>query len=315
MTFADLFTDRPSVRWALGELAGRWPETGEKIHCPFPGHDDRKPSFSVKDNDVWFCSCTRGPGDVMMLISGIEGHTGQDLISRAEGLAGEEQEAGGPMQRSHEPLRPPDFAAQYSRLVIASGSKLSTVRFRSHVTGMRLNPDYVASEWGWTDAGPGTIAMPHRSPDGLIITGIKYRRPGGSKWSDAGASYPFLYGAWRDYGYRDVLLCEGESDTVYAACCLLGSKIDVLGLPAGASGPSMVWLAQLRGRRLVIAFDGDQAGWSAMREWAVARPDARIAYLSDGADIRSSEIAVADLYSRAERGMDAEFPILKKDST
>jgi len=54
------------------------------MHCPFPDHDDAKPSFSVnRETGAWICfGCCRKGGDAIALVRQLDGLSFQDAVAR-----------------------------------------------------------------------------------------------------------------------------------------------------------------------------------------------------------------------------------------
>jgi DNA primase len=135
------------------------------------------------------------------------------------------------------------------------------------------------------------VVFPHRDWEG-DLRGVRYRSlRRGNRWSEKGSRFEQLYGAWLDRGERDVLLCEGETDTVFAAWQLQGLPVDVMGLASGAAQkPPSESIERLTGRSVWLAFDGDMAGHIATTRWANALDGiaaVRVVELPDGEDVCS----------------------------
>jgi DNA primase len=145
--------------------------------------------------------------------------------------------------------------------------------------------------------------MPHRDWTG-VLRGIRLRSiRRGNRWTVKGSRFEALYGAWRDRGLETVLLCEGETDTVEAAYQLRTAAVDVMGLATGAAQkPPAEAVAQLAGRRVWTAFDGDMAGRIATNRWAQALGAIRVCNMPDGDDICSAGVPVRTLMKEARRG-------------
>ena len=64
---------------------------GKKMRCPFPGHEDKNPSFDIshKDGKWWFTCWSRcGSGDVIDFIAKLKGITKADAIKELKLMAG-----------------------------------------------------------------------------------------------------------------------------------------------------------------------------------------------------------------------------------
>lgn len=288
---------------------------GDMINCPLPGHDDSTPSFNLwaeDENGVpqrYGCfGCGRG-GDVVGLISEIEGLSDQAALTRAIKLA--EQEAVDQYERKRspktkkEPVRP--HSETYKMIVDSMGHREYEVLYRfmesKDMLGEELH-NYATEEWGWAAIG-NEVVFVHQAL-GNEITGIKYRDPrrtSGSKGrrNEDGSHFPALYGSWRDRGRPKVLLLEGETDTVWGAFSLRNeSDWDVLGLPSGAGQRvDESWLELLEGRELVLGFDADSEGMKAAQKWCSVRPSTMNMRLPEKEDLLSCNIPVKELIERA----------------
>lgn len=320
--FAALAQELPPIDWVLAHLTGTWVAAGEMINCPLPGHDDSTPSFNLwaeDENGVpqrYGCfGCGRG-GDVVGLISEIEGLSDQAALVRAIKLG--EQEAADQYERKRtpkpkkEPVRP--HAETYKMIKDAMGHREYDVLYRfmesKNMLGEAIH-DYATEEWGWAAIG-NEVVFVHRAL-GNETTGIKYRDPRkttGSKGrrNEDGSHFPALYGSWRDKGRHHVLLCEGETDTVWGAFCLRNEEDwDVLGLPSGAGQRvDQEWLELLKDREVTLAFDADapdsrghRPGPEAALKWCAERPGTLVARLPEGEDLLSCNIPVKELLMRA----------------
>lgn len=109
------------------------------------------------------------------------------------------------------------------------------------------------------------IVVPHYDAEG-VCRALKTRYIGGKLISRRGSDLSSLYGAWKPRQHEKTLLCEGETDA-WVASAVLRNQADVLALPSGATGPKPQWIEFLRGRDVVLAFDGDDAGRKAAALW------------------------------------------------
>jgi hypothetical protein len=302
----------PSLDWVLAELTGVWVAANEMISCPLPGHDDSTPSFNLwapNDEGVperFGCFGCGRRGDVVDLVMELEGLEQDAAYTRCFELAAAEREAPTPERAKTPQARPAaspqDLTARYDAIVAGMRQAEFDVfsRFmREKGLGGEELEQYAMEDWGWTATRERAIVMPHRGPDGAL-TGIKYRARD-RKWNEPGSRFPNLYGIWRGLEAPTVVLCEGESDTLWAAWSLRDEEdIAVLGLPSGAMQQlNSDWLAVLEGKSLVLAFDADKAGMDAARRWHAARGDVLLARLPEGEDLLSCGIPVHELLDRA----------------
>lgn len=126
---------------------------------------------------------------------------------------------------------------------------------------------------------PGTrVIVPHYSlsdaGDTWIVRGLKTRDARhGHLFAAAGSDLSrTLYGAWRSRGMEWVLLCEGETDAWCASAVPeIAGRMDVFALPTGVKAhPQPEQIALLRGRHVVLAFDGDLDGQKGLSKWVTA---------------------------------------------
>jgi hypothetical protein len=299
---------RPSLDWTLAKLTGTWVDGDKPIACPLPGHDDGTPSFNLWAPDDagipqrFGCfGCARG-GDVVELIQELEGLDQEGALRRAGELAAEEAQDETPRERR---IPEKKEGADLNELVRSLEEAMDVRRlekFQKYMTTKALDGEqlegYAMSSWGWTVGDNGAVAVPHRDREGQV-TAVKYRTPD-KKWAEDGSRYPALYGAWRDRARKRVVLCEGESDTLWAAWSLRAEDVDVLGLPSGAGqGVPDSWIQELAGRELVMVFDADDAGMTAAAKWSGIRPDALLARLPEGEDLLSCGIPVKEILESA----------------
>lgn len=268
------------VLFALGQEADK----RGRYYCPF--HDDRrpggKPSAEVRDDPcVLSCWSCETDATAAMLAAKIRGTDLRAGLEFALSVAGQIEAK--PRRRAPGPS-PARLEAEYARLT-------TDVRWPGDVDPVAEFVEsrgwggavwrYVTEEWGWRGDYRGRVLMPHRSYDGEM-TGIKYRLPPDwQKESRPRSSYPQLYGAWRlarvttrDRGVRpgddessassnvieEVWVLEGETDTAWAGFWLDELGVGTLGMPGAGYRLRPGEVEMLRGRRVVLAVDGDAKG-------------------------------------------------------
>lgn len=303
------------VEWVLGHLFGVWGAgTGAMLPCPLPHHQDDTPSFNLwapDDEGIpmrWGCFGCGSQGDVIDLIREARdvGFTDACTLAVDELL---------PAFKADD-WQPSDAQADYRRA--AEPEELEAA-----LEHMTLEPAYVQAfldrkelalpvswlkmEWGWTGAYEGmpVVVFPHRDYAG-DLRGLRLRSVRrGNRWTVKGSRFEALYGAWRMDGHRAVLLCEGETDTVYAAWQLRAQPYDVVGLATGAAQkPPERAVQALEGGAVWLAFDGDMAGRIATNRWREAlagKCELRVVDMPDGHDICSVGATVKDLIGGGRR--------------
>lgn len=114
----------------------------------------------------------------------------------------------------------------------------------------------------------GEMKIPFMNEAGEVVVG-KYRKPGEKTMSMGGTRglYTLFYGEHLDTDKsRPVVLCEGEPDVWSGTHST--QDYAFLGLPSGAGTRPEKMLSRLVGRRVLLAFDGDEAGREASLLWA-----------------------------------------------
>lgn len=314
LRFSVIGAPLPPIDWTLATLTGQWLASGEMISCPLPGHDDSTPSFNLWAEDDqgvpqrYGCfGCGKG-GDVVSLIAELEGLSEQQALERAAKLGEEEQGADYKRERTPKPRKQParPHAETYDMIVSSMGiPEFGTLHKFMEEKGMggEALGNYAMEEWGWAAIG-FEVVHPHKAL-GNEVTGIKYRDPRKPKKkqrrNEDGSHFPALYGAWRDRNKKNVLICEGETDTVWAAWSLRDwEDWDVMGLPSGVGQRvNPEWLDLLEGREVTIAFDADKEGMTGAKIWCDERPGTLVARLPEGEDVRSCGIPVKEIVERA----------------
>lgn len=296
------------LEWAVGHLFDTWGAGADMMSCPLPGHQDSTPSFNLwaEDEDGfpqrYGCFGCGANGDVVDLIRLARGVGFLDACRIAV------EELVPDMEASD--WRPTERTA--ARTLAKSHDELTKVLERITGTGdlntflqrkNMLDAGDVHTEWGWgTFRTPAPVAyFPHWGWDGKL-TGIRYRsvRRDGTRWTERGSRFPALYGAWRDTKLPSVLLCEGETDTVWAASQLRGRPFDVMGLASGAAQkPPEDAIRRLSMRNVWLAFDADMAGRIAIAQWREALEgvayQVRVVPVPEGHDVLSCGVPVSDL--------------------
>lgn len=296
-----------------------YPDDLGRYICPIPPHVDHNPSANVRIGDInndAILGCFSHPGrhkawTAAQLVEAFEGIDVFKAAARVEDYRDQMNAAGwvGPTPVQHYQKQRLDANILRIRREMAAGNQgapMAAVEVfldsRPDLRAFGVTADYLRDTWSITEGHPDypgeiyipffdTVESPPGSGDFLLIDleCAKHRdpRPGNKPMSVAGSDFSrTLYGEWMDDGVRDVLLCEGESDT-WAAHAHLKNSFNVLGLPSGARGPTATQLEIVGDRTVWIAFDNDDAGNTAALQWKEALPKARRLKLPVGSDICS----------------------------
>lgn len=160
------------------------------------------------------------------------------------------------------------------------------------------NPDSTPYSQITGTTAPTRISVPHYSPDGngnWIVRGLKTRDARhGHLYAVKGSDLRgYLYGLWRMQGADWVLVCEGEGDAWCASAVPeIADRMDIVSVPTGVKGqPTEQLLEPLRGKSVVLAFDGDTDGRLWTQRWIEALKGIAAAVLiapvPDGHDLAS----------------------------
>ncbi len=150
----------------------------------------------------------------------------------------------------------------------------------------------------------GELKAPY-GDDGLY----KYRRPGEKFQSPSGTRgmWTFFYGEHLDDGDLPVVLCEGETD-VWSGTHASRNYV-FFGLPTGAGTRPEKMQSRLADRRVLIAFDQDEAGRDASILWAqyLAKTNrVEIVPLGEGQDL--SQVSDIPALLKKARPFEASIP-------
>jgi DNA primase len=241
----------------IEELLGESRSHGvnRSYRCPF--HEERRPSFSINmDEGLWVCFGCGLRGNYEQLCTRLG--TAPDNEYRwlkAQKIASSE---------FHQPPDLRDRLEGYQRIegedATKSGGRGSTRTTLGDFLHERSIRPESARVYEVVELG-GRIAFPYIDVDGRV-TGIKYRDARGNKYAEDGSEFG-LYGVVLGVGYDDVIVCEGESDTLRTHSETFGKGIGVCGT-SGASVSEPQWtsfgLHFLFSKRIFLAYDADEAG-------------------------------------------------------
>jgi hypothetical protein len=268
--------------------------------CPF--HLDSNPSFAVFGEDLQRCgcwSCDFSNGDVFDFIGRWKALDFRASLKEAIALLRRYEATASSWTPAPAPTRqvvdPEVLAAKARAAYQLAGSDLRVLGGFLVAKGIPVPAQFLHESW-WVGAlDSETILVPHLvdREDRLQVTAYKTRTARTHLYSAAGSRFEDLYGAWRDQGREEIILCEGESDAWLLSYLFPDS--DVVALPAGANQPPKPeWVDRFRHREVVILTDADGPGRAAAKRWHEAlvplARSVRIAALEDGADACSTQL-------------------------
>lgn len=257
--------------------------------CPF--HADSSASFAVWRTEEGYelcgCwSCDFRPSDLFTFLERKYNLT----FAQAAKMALSYIDQGLP---DSPPIPERVYDASESRMAVAEATEPTHAVYTFlRDRDMPVLDSWLVSEFRLGVDREGRIVIPHYGSDGELLA-AKRRAPGMKPLTLPGGRLTALYGEWRDQGRRDVILCEGESDTWLVAWLWRDEDVDVVGLPSGVSAkPKDEWVDRFRGRSVTLLFDGDDAGRRGAASWAVglhgAADQIRVASLADDHDACSA---------------------------
>lgn len=190
-----------------------WPGRGDHIHCPFPGHPDKNPSWRWAE-DHWFCTCGNGSiFDAVMRIESVDFEAAKvrvaEIIGRDDLIIDPAAEAGVTVAQ----------IAETKKLPIDFLLKCGWFDFKN------------SGKW---HNNPPAVGIPYRDKSGkqwLRIRAALAGKKNKFRWKKGDREAP-LYGAWNSLeGVDHCFLVEGESDTV----TLWHNRIPALGIPGAGN--------------------------------------------------------------------------------
>lgn len=295
MSITDLFD--PPLQFVLeheGVLLERYDNKFIGL-CPF--HEDSEPSFALwRYNDRDFCGCWAcgfGPTDAIGFIRRMHGVAFSESLVIIKRIGRE-------MPDDWQPTILKSTSVKDGSKNFVAEANLALSYDPTYAREFLTERGFSEQDTTWVlntyrfGGDEKYIVVPHYTPSGRQVTGIKSRVRGEGLITMGGGTLAFLYGCWLDRGQSFVVICEGESDAWRVAKFYRhDARVLVLSLPSGAKGPKEPWLKTLEGRRLMILFDGDAPGRAAAEEWRRARLDAKIVDPGEGLD--ASELTDDDL--------------------
>lgn len=310
----DLTTIRRTLRAAdVLSLAGREPNARGRYFCPFHPDDlTGNPSSDVWSTDegdrfgCWSCGESMDAFDLLMRLMG---YNIEDAVRTAMPLI-EGSDLGPPVPKSAVELSPDLLEDEHRRHVTDiryPGDVDPLAAFVASRTESNIAPlEYLRDAWGWAGDYNGRLTMPHRDYAGRM-TGVRYRLP--PMWDKGGrplSRFRNLYGGWRiGPDTHEVWCTEGETDTTWTAYNLEPHGVGVVGLPGAVMPIRPDEVEFLRGRDVVLAFDNDAAGNSALMRWRTALADVcdiSVLTVTPGKDLSSMPESLVDLWRSRHAG-------------
>lgn len=252
----------------------RYPDNRGRYWCPFHNdeHAGGKPSAEVRSDpcllECWSCGAVSTAAELVAAFTGCSVEVGME---RALEIAGTiEVATNGHRERRtvsaaqlEAELRRQTEGVRYPRGIDPIEAFVEAKGWPGALAG------YARERWGWTGDYRGRVVIPHRTATGEL-TGLKWRIP--PRWDKSGrpgCSYRQLYGVWRLIAgdVEEVWVCEGESDTVWAAYHLEPLGVGVLGAVTALYRARPEELELLRDKTVVVVLDADAAGERGRVRW------------------------------------------------
>lgn len=220
--------------------------------CPF--HQERSPSFSIHLEDgFWQCFGCGKKGGIKTLYRELGESFSQevyhDMLIRS--VRNSIQSKG-------------DFTYLANKHVDAANRGGGQDAIQRYIDSKPISMDIIkAFGMGWSNEHKA-ISMPYW--DNGVAMGIKYRYKSGNKAAEPGSSFG-MYGIDNVRGKRNVVICEGESDT-HAMWSLMrhDASFGVAGISGAVRDKDLwsLWMIDMMfAKKIYIAFDADSAGDSA----------------------------------------------------
>lgn len=289
------------------EQEGVWlSEKGDRLACLCPFHDDSSPSFDVWQEGgpegAWRFGCfpCSLQGDVLDLLQRLRSCSLPTALKEASALLDSLPPDWTPPVLQQRKGWDPDAARRKVDLAVA-GDPAPLAEFL-RVKGIAADVEDLRWSWGVGTSESGEVIIPWYNREGELVA-YKYRTASTKPLSAPGSQLRgVLYGEWRDKDVSlPVLLCEGESDAWAASGTAgVGTSFAVLATSAGASPTAAPSLA---GRRVLLAFDGDDAGRKATLSWSTAllREGCTVEFVPvpEGEDLRQQDISACVARARS----------------
>lgn len=224
------------------------------LRCPL--HEDSSPSFSIHlEEGMWHCFGCEERGSLDGLYKILGKTMGQDLIwERAKKRASEPIE----IRQTH------DFSSLANSYIHGLRQAKAQAFLRAYCKPRGISDDAISRFGVGYDSERDALSFPYTDQEGRV-TGIKYRYRNGFKASESGSVYG-IFGLGDILGKRDVIICEGETDTLstYSRYSKRGGDTRGICGTSGASVSDTQWsrfgLHFLFASRVYLLYDADGAG-------------------------------------------------------
>ena len=239
----------------IQDLLGQTWGHGINVMARCPLHEDQHPSLSIHSEEgLWKChSC--GEGGNIEKLAKIVGHEFDDEWYQDRAINYVRNMGEPPVVHNFAPLANEMYEAGLS----GKGDRIIRSFCRDRSISVDARHHFYL---GWD--GGNRISFPYWDDDSRkhgTVHAIKYRDVSGRKSSEEG-SIRSIYNVEGARGGANVVICEGESDTLLA-WSQAPEGIGVAGIP-GASVSKSQWeqwaLTFLWARRIMVALDADEAG-------------------------------------------------------
>jgi len=281
--------------------------------CPF--HADHRPSLGVRGGR-YYCFACHASGDVVRWLTDYRHLPLREALALVKGERDRKPEPIAVVARrvaldtalkAAEPPEDWQTAAAiwvdqcHQRLFSPEGAKALAYLHSRGLTNETIKaaclgywPGGEANGLGWVERG---ITIPNF--DGRTLWGVKLRHPVGTpKYTSLKGSKAHIYAPFGIVPGSDLILCEGEFDTLVVLQTLEGivSAATFGGCTTTPSGADLAALSAAG--RIVICYDNDEPGQAGARRLAEILGDkAAVTQLPDGfKDVTAAYLAGLDLY-------------------
>jgi len=249
-------------------------QTGEGEYiCACPFHDDNKPSCSVNTKKrIYFCHACSAKGSILKFLSKVTSYEEHIIKNQLNELADLKNGL-------------PDFNTQACIKALNNNKTMLNYLVKERGWSLEIIADM---KIGW-DTRRSRVTIPIYNIFGDLLNVRCYKPKSGPD------DYKVLnlrgFGSGRLYGvesFREgstIYVCEGEPDRLAA----ISIGLSACSSTSGAGHFSSNWASYFKGRRVVLVYDGDEAGRSgaqkAARVISQASQSCKILKLKEGQDL------------------------------